>query len=339
MYNLKVYPHRLYFKQPAGTSRGTYLTRDVWYIHLTSKDFPGRVGIGECAPLPGLSPELTEKYPILLEQICNEVAYCGHIDKSWLQAYPSILFGLETAFMQFKNNSYKLFDTPFSNGKKGIATNGLIWMNTCENMLQQIDEKIERGFRCIKIKVGAIDFEEEIGLLQHIRNKYTAKQIEVRLDANGAFKPEEALAKLKRLAKFDIHSIEQPIAAKQWGSMTKLIAKSPIPIALDEELIGVNELSLKQTILDSLRPAYIILKPSLHGGFSGCNEWIEEAKNRSIKWWATSALESNIGLNAIAQWAASQQNSRPQGLGTGGLFVNNMQMPLVMNKSNLWFKE
>lgn len=339
MYTLKVFPQRLYFKQPAGTSRGTYTTRDVWYIHLTSKEFPGRVGIGECAPLPNLSTELTANYHVLLEQICNEVAYRGHIDKNWLQAYPSILFGLETAFKHFKNNSYRLFDTPFSKGKKGIATNGLIWMNSQEQMIQQIDDKIDHGFRCIKIKIGAINFEEELSLLKHIRSKYSAQQIQIRVDANGAFKPEEALKKLKQLAEFDIHSIEQPIAAKQWAAMSKLIAKSPIPIALDEELIGVNELYLKQTVLDALKPAYIILKPSLHGGFSGCDEWIEEAKSRNIGWWATSALESNIGLNAIAQWTASHHNTLPQGLGTGGLFINNMQMPLTMSKSNLWYKE
>ncbi len=340
MYSLKIYPYRLYFKQPAGTSRGIYTTRDVWYIHLTSNEHPGRIGIGECAPLPNLSYDDLPNYATLLEQVCNEVAYRGNIDTDWLRNYPSILFGLETAFLHFNNGgSYALYDTPFSQGKQSIQINGLIWMDTYERMLQQVEQKIAQGFRCIKLKIGAIDFMEELKLIREIRNRFSKEDVEIRVDANGAFHIENALDKLEQLAEFDLHSIEQPIKARQWEEMMRLIEKSPIPIALDEEMIGINDLSVKQTILDLIKPNYLVLKPSLHGGISGCNDWIMEAKKRNIGWWVTSALESNVGLNAIAQWCATLENSLPQGLGTGALYINNLEMPLYLQKDNMWFKE
>ena len=339
MYSLKVYPYRLYFKQPAGTSRGIYTTRDVWYINLTSNDCPNRIGIGECAPLPNLSCDYSPGYGALLEQICNEVAYRGNIDKDWLRSYPSILFGLETAFAHFKANSFKLSDTSFSNGKRGIETNGLIWMGTYDSMFKQVEEKINQGYRCIKLKIGAIGFDEEIKLIHYIRSHFSKDDIEIRVDANGAFNTKDALDKLKRLAEYDLHSIEQPIAAKQWKEMARLIKDSPLPIALDEELIGINDLAIKQTLLDTIHPSYIMLKPSLHGGISGCNEWIKEAKKRNIDWWVTSALESNVGLNSIAHWCSTLNNPLPQGLGTGSLFINNINIPLHIQKNSLWFKE
>ena len=339
MYSLKVYPYRLYFKQPAGTSRGIYTTRDVWYINLTSDEFPNQIVIGEYAPLPNLSCDYSPGYGALLEQICSEVAYRGNIDKNWLRSYPSILFGLETAFAHFEANSFKLADTQFSKGKRGIPINGLIWMGTYNSMFEQVKEKIEQGYHCIKLKIGAINFEEEIKLIHFIRTHFSKEDIEIRVDANGAFKVDEALDKLKRLAEYDLHSIEQPIAANQWEAMARLVEKSPLPIALDEELIGTNDLSKKKLLLDSINPSYIILKPSLHGGISGSNEWIEEANKRNIGWWITSALESNIGLNSIAHWCSTLNNPLPQGLGTGSLFINNINLPLKIQKNSLWFKE
>ena len=248
MYSLKIYPHRLYFKHPAGTSRGTYTTRDVWYIHLTSDEYPGKIGIGECAPLPGLSNDYPANYATMLEQICTEVAFRGHVDKDWLRAYPSILFGLETAFLHFNNDGYRFYDTVFSAGKQGININGLVWMNNYESMLQQIEDKINKGFRCIKLKIGAIDFNDEMKLIRHIRSHFSKNEIEIRVDANGAFETDEALEKLTQLAEQDIHSIEQPIRARQWEAMARLVEQSPLPIALDEELIGITDYSIKQTL-------------------------------------------------------------------------------------------
>lgn len=339
MYSLKVCPYRLYFKQPAATSRGVYSTRDVWYLYLTSNEFPDRLGIGECAPLPSLSCDLTENYEQKLQQICNEVASKGYIDHNKLRPYPSILFGLETAFAHFKSNSYQLQNTSFSKGETGISINGLVWMGSYDFMLQQIEDKIKRGFDCIKIKIGSIDFNEEIKLIEFIRNHFSKNDIEIRVDANGAFKTEEALSKLERLAKLDIHSIEQPIAANQWEKMARLVEATPLPIALDEELIGVNQRIEKQHLLDIIQPQYIILKPSLHGGLSGCDEWIAEVEKRKIGWWATSALESNIGLNSIAHWCSTYPNTMPQGLGTGSLFINNIDVPLDLQKNKMWFND
>jgi hypothetical protein len=257
-----------------------------------------------------------------------------------------MLFGLETAFRHFETGSFKLWDTPFSRGEAGIPINGLIWMADYANMLKQVESRIQAGYRCIKLKIGAIRFEDEWTLLRHIRRHFTNNDIELRLDANGAFTPAEALDKINRLAEWDIHSIEQPVRAGQWEEMAYLAALSPIPIALDEELIGCCRLEDKQRLLDVVCPQYIVLKPSLHGGVSGCAEWIEEARRRQIGWWLTSALESNIGLNAIAQWSATFNNPLPQGLGTGTLFTNNIALPVQLSVSGspvaspaLWWKK
>ena len=230
-----------------------------------------------------------------------------------------------------------MWDTPFSRGEAGIPINGLIWMGDFNRMLAQIEKKMEAGFRCIKLKIGAINFEEELALLQHIRSHYSSKEIELRVDANGAFSPTDAMEKLKRLSELDLHSIEQPIRAGQWEEMARLTSESPLPIALDEELIGYNTWEEKQRLLSAIRPQYIIIKPSLHGGLAGGEEWIAEAEKLNIGWWITSALESNIGLNAIAQWCATFQNPLPQGLGTGLLFTDNVEMPLEIRKDCLWF--
>ena len=337
MYTIKIVPRRLHFKQPAGTSRGSYTTRDVWYLHLTSDKYPDRVGIGECAPLPKLSCDDMQGYESVLAHICNEVTEQGGFSVESLRDYPSILFGLETAFRHLERGCFELWDTPFSRGEVGIPINGLIWMGDYKKMLEQIEAKMAVGFRCIKLKIGAINFEEELALLRFIRSHFSAKEVELRVDANGGFAPADAMEKLKRLAELDLHSIEQPIRAGQWEDMARLTAETPLPIALDEELIGINIPERKQCLLDSVHPQYIILKPSLHGGMAGGNEWIREAEKRNIGWWITSALESNIGLNAIAHWCATFNNPLPQGLGTGALFTNNVDMPLEVRKDSLWY--
>ena len=335
---IEIVPRLLHFKQPAGTSRGVYTTRKVWYVHFTSPEFPGRVGVGECAPLPKLSCDDLPDYGKRLADVCRWVVeQGGKLDGEALRDYPSILFGLETAIRHFFEGTWALWNTAFSRGEAGIPINGLIWMGDFDKMLVQIEAKMKGGFRCIKLKIGAINFEEELALLRHIRAHFSAGEVELRVDANGAFSPVDAMEKLKRLSELDIHSIEQPIRAGQWEEMARLTSESPLPIALDEELIGCNTLEGKQRLLSAIRPQYIILKPSLHGGFTGGEEWIAEAEKRNIGWWITSALESNIGLNAIAQWCATFNNPLPQGLGTGMLFTDNVDMSLEIRKDCLWF--
>ena len=337
MYNIQITPRLLHFKQPAGTSRGVYNTRKVWYIEISSMENPSIKGIGECAPLPNLSCDDVPQYEEVLQQACSRVAREGNIPTESLRNYPSILFGLETALRHYETGSLALWDTPFSRGEAGIPINGLIWMGNFEEMYRQIEAKMEAGYRCIKLKIGAIDFDAELTLLKHIRSRFSVKDIELRVDANGAFSPAEAMHKLDALSKLDLHSIEQPIRAGQWEEMARLTARTPLPIALDEELIGHNLPEIKKELLSAIHPQYIILKPSLHGGICGSNEWIAEAEKQNIGWWVTSALESNIGLNAIAQWCATLHNALPQGLGTGQLFTDNIDLPLEIRKDCLWF--
>lgn len=336
-YKITIAPRLFHFKLPAGTSRGVYTTRQVWYIYLTSPQWPGRVGLGECAPLPQLSCDDLPDYEELLRKICSEIEQNGAPDWEALRPYPSILFGLETAFKHLQIGDWRLFDTSFSRSERGISINGLIWMGDYRRMLEQIEQRMAIGYRCIKLKIGAIGFEDELTLLKHIRAHFSAKEIELRVDANGAFQPDEALDKLKRLAELDLHSIEQPIRAGQWEEMAQLTAESPLPIALDEELIGWHTKAEKERLLILLQPHFIVLKPSLHGGMRGGTEWIQLAEQHHIGWWVTSALESNIGLNAIAQWCATYANPLPQGLGTGQLFTDNVEMPLEIRKDCLWY--
>jgi o-succinylbenzoate synthase len=326
--------YELQFKRPAGTSRGVYQTRTVWYLFL---DEGGKTGVGECAPLPGLSKETPEQVEHFLNEIClNPEEYI--LNRERLNEVSSVLFALETAWLDLQNGGKQtIFPSEFTAGKAGIPINGLIWMGDIADMQKQINEKLESGFRCIKIKIGAIGFEKELELLKAIRDKHVAAKITLRVDANGAFKPEEALEKLKRLAELDLHSIEQPIAAGQWMEMARLCKETPLPIALDEELIGINTKEKKEQLLDRIMPQFLVLKPSLHGGLSGCNEWIELAEKRNIGWWATSYLESNIGLNAIAQWVFTKQVKMHQGLGTGQLFTNNISSSLEIRGEELWY--
>ncbi|MBQ4028860.1 MAG: o-succinylbenzoate synthase [Prevotella sp.] len=328
----------LHFKQPAGTSRGVYTERKIWLVEMKEGE---RKGIGECAPLPQLSCDDIPHYAETLRMFCDQIEQTGVIDYQALRPYPSMLFGLESAWAQLHvNGSAKLFDTPFGRGEEGITINGLVWMGTFEEMYQRIEDKIQAGFHCVKLKIGAIDWEREISLIKFIRQHFTKEQIELRVDANGGFTPQEAMRKLEQLATYDIHSIEQPIKQHQWKEMARLCHETPLPIALDEELIGINDTTSKIELLDTIRPQYIILKPSLHGGMHGSEEWIRLAQERSIGSWITSALESNIGLNAIAHFAAKMYGphiSMPQGLGTGQLFTDNIPMPIEIRGEKLYF--
>jgi len=334
----------LHFKQPAGTSRGVYLTRKIWLVYLTDGE---KTGVGECAPLPDLSCDAMadDAYKAKLHTFCE--AYCaqGEINYEAMRDYPSMLFGLETAVLDLHPHHlspithHLLFDTPFSRGEVGIPINGLVWMGNYEEMLQRMEEKLQKGFRCVKLKIGAIDFDKELDLVKRIRERFSFHEVELRLDANGGFTYDEALYKLELLSQYNIHSIEQPIKQGQWAYMAELCRESPLPIALDEELIGVNDPEMKRHMLEIIKPRYIILKPSLHGGMMGCREWIDIARKLGIGSWITSALESNIGLNAIAQFASSVYGdsiTMPQGLGTGQLFTDNIDMPLEIRGDQLW---
>lgn len=326
----------LHFKQPAGTSRGVYITRKIW---LLTVEHGGRTAIGECAPLPQLSCDDIPDYEAVLRRFCDIIEATGSIPYDEMRNYPSMLFGVETALAQLSRTDGLLYDTPFSHGEEGIPINGLVWMGTHDEMLSRLKEKLALGFRCVKLKIGAIDFAKELDLIQHIRKHFSREEVELRVDANGGFTPDVALERLQELARYDIHSIEQPIMAHQWSEMAQLCQLSPLPIALDEELIGVNSTDEKIRLLETIKPQYIILKPSLHGGVAGTREWIALANERGIGSWITSALESNIGLNAIAQLAADiygPQITMPQGLGTGMLFTDNIPMPLEIRNDCLW---
>ena len=335
----------LHFLQPAGTSRGVYNTRLSFYLKLTSDEQPDVVGLGECATLPDLSCDAMppNEYERKLRTFCDEYERTGVIDYEAMRAYPSMLFGLETAVAQFNaKGSLNFFDTPFGRGEEGIPINGLVWMGTFEEMFERLEAKLKAGFRCIKIKIGAIDFDRELQLIRHIRSTFSRNDVELRVDANGGFTPEEALSRMEALVQYDIHSIEQPIKQHQWTEMARLCAATPLPIGLDEELIGVNERQKKIELLDTIRPQYIVLKPSLHGGMAGTEEWIQLARERNIGSWITSALESNVGLNAIAQLTANIYGTNirhAQGLGTGQLFADNIEMPLKVVGDKLWIMQ
>lgn len=339
-YKISITPRTLHFKQPAGTSRGVYNTRKSWFVEIEDSERPGCKGVGECAPLPDLSCDARPEYEKTLESICRMIELTGNVNYDMLRPYPSILFGIETAMTDLQNGGNgRLFDTPFARGEEGITINGLVWMGSHDEMLARLESKMKAGFHCVKLKIGAIEFDSELDLIRHIRQAFTKEQIELRVDANGGFTFEDAPSRLEQLARYDIHSIEQPIRQHQWARMAQLCASSPIPIALDEELIGVNMPGMKQELLDTIRPQYIILKPSLHGGIRGTREWIDMARQRGIGSWITSALESNVGLNAVAQLASDVYGpdiSMPQGLGTGMLFTDNIEMPLEIRGEKLW---
>ncbi len=323
------------FKRPSGTSRGVLTQKQTFFLIINATD---KRGIGECGMFKGLSCDDRPDFESTLKWICDNISLGLDRLLDKLIEFPSIQFGLEMAFKSLNSDTeFNLFPSGFSSGFNTIPINGLIWMGSEAFMKQQIQEKIEAGFSCIKMKIGAIDFETELNLLKSIRKEFSEGDIELRVDANGAFNPSEALEKLKRLSDYKLHSIEQPIKQVQIEEMAILCEKTPLPIALDEELIGVFSITDKQNLLETIKPQYIILKPTLVGGFKGSEEWIEEAKSLNIGWWITSALESNIGLNAIAQWTYTLNNRLPQGLGTGSLFTNNFDSPLQVKNGTLQY--
>ncbi|MEK9614465.1 MAG: o-succinylbenzoate synthase [Flavobacteriaceae bacterium] len=324
--------YRLDFKQPSGTSRGVLTCKDSWFIILEKE---GKKGIGECSILKGLSYDDRPDFEAQLTRLCKAINNQTILPN--LTQWPALRMGYEMALLSLEGQStYNLFPSNFTKGTTSIPINGLVWMGSHDFMRKQIDHLLEREFDCIKIKIGAIHFEKELDLIARIRKQYNSNAITIRVDANGAFAPQEALEKLKRLSDFSIHSIEQPIATEQWESLASLCEKTPVPIALDEELIGLFSSSEKVELLNTVMPQYLIIKPSLLGGFKQSEEWMRLAEERKILWWTTSALESNIGLNAIAQWTFRQKIQMPQGLGTGSLFDNNIDSPLIIKKGCLW---
>lgn len=329
-------PYMLKFRQPAGTSRGVLTEKPTFFLKVFDESDPTKFGIGECSVFPGLSPEADGNYGYKLVELLANIALGKETD---LSRYSSIQFGLEQALRDFSGGSrHVYYPSSFTEGKGSIEINGLVWMGDFDEMIERIDDKVAKGFRCIKLKIGAIDWKKEVEMIEHIRRKYTDSSLQIRVDANGAFTMENALPRLKRLADLGVHSIEQPIPAGIPELMAFLCQVSPLKIALDESLIGVYGSEAKVSLLDEVNPAYIILKPSLCGGFSGAEEWICLAEERGIGWWVTSALESNVGLNALAQWTATLGTTIPQGLGTGGLFTNNFECPLILDSDRLHYE-
>lgn len=325
----------LHFKEPSGTSRGILTDKETYFIRIWEDQWPAVAGVGECALFRGLSAEDCLEYENKLHEVCRNIDRLTEVD---IAQWSSIRFGVETALADLKHGGKRIcYPSAFTQGKQAIEINGLIWMGDRTTMFQRIGQKLKAGFHCVKLKIGAIDFESELSLLRYIRQEFSRQDVELRVDANGAFMPEEAMKKLAALAAFDLHSIEQPIRQGQWEKMSRLCQNTPIPIALDEELIGVNDYEQKKRLLDTIRPQYIILKPALCGGISGAMEWIRLAKERQIGWWVTSALESNVGLNALAQWVSTLEVSMPQGLGTGQLYTNNVFSPLQQQGEKLYY--
>lgn len=326
---------QLQFIRPVLTSRGAMSVKNGYLVTVSNRQTSG---VGECSFIEGLSRDDLSMIEHELDRVCRNIQHWESIKEEVYQRFPSIVFAIETALLDLKNGGIKqLFATDFSAGSKAIAINGLVWMGSKSFMLEQLQHKLAQGFKCIKIKVGAIDFDEECDLIGFIRSHFDATQMEIRLDANGAFKSDDVFAKLERLSRFHIHSMEQPIAVNQWNLMKEICDAKILNIALDEELIYTVDTATKQNMLDCIAPQYIILKPSLIGGFEKSNEWIQFAEERNIQWWATSALESNIGLNAIAQWVSAKQDILVQGLGTGALYTNNIDSPLVVKGGQLWY--
>jgi len=325
----------LKFITPGKTSRGTLYTKPSWYFILQND---GDTGIGECSVIPGLNPEFTEDYEKKIFATAGQINQGNLPVLNELNAFPSIRFGLETALINLTQKKEGiLFPSKFTKGEKSININGLIWMGSKDEMKSRIGEKLNSGFKVLKLKVGALDFTEELSLLSSIRQEYSPSDLEIRLDANGAFRGDEALIKLEQLVEFHIHSLEQPIKAGQWERMAEICEKSPIPIALDEELIGIHHLPEKEKLIETISPSYIILKPGLLGGFEISQQWIDIAIENKVGWWVTSALESNIGLNAISQWTFTLNPATVQGLGTGQVFSNNIASPLYLNGPQLLY--
>lgn len=326
----------LNFKRPSGTSRGVLTEKETWFIII---EHQGKRGIGECGILRSLSHDDRPNYQEKLAWVCQNIELGP--ERLWeeLREFPSIQFGVEMAFKSLEAaHPFILSPSSFTEGSDAIGINGLVWMGSKDYMKEQIVEKIASGFSCIKLKIGAIDFDTELELLGFIRSEFSARDIEIRVDANGAFHPAEALEKLKQLSEFSLHSIEQPIGKGQLQEMAHLCEHTPLPIALDEELIGLTDVTIKEKLLLTIRPQYMIFKPSLIGGYKGTKEWLQLADDLQIGWWMTSALESNVGLNAIAQFTYQLNPEMPQGLGTGSLYTNNFDAPLRVENGKLHYR-
>ncbi|MFC7346214.1 o-succinylbenzoate synthase [Chryseobacterium zhengzhouense] len=330
----KYYQYILEFKRPSGTSRGVLLEKETFILEIFQND---KKGVGECAIFRGLSFDDRADYEQKLQWLCENINQDFEYLKEELKEFPSIWFGYEQAVLNLKNGGNLYFPSEFTEDKIPIIINGLIWMGNIDFMEEQIQEKLEQGFHCIKLKIG-VDWKSEHEILQKLRHKFSKDQLELRVDANGGFTKDKAKIVLQQLANLDIHSIEQPIKAGNWNDMAELCVETPIPIALDEELIGIIDFNKKKELLEVIKPQYIILKPALVGGFSGSDEWISLVEQQDIGWWITSALESNIGLNAIAQYTFTKRNQMPQGLGTGSLFTNNFKSCLELNGEKLFYK-
>lgn len=335
MLQASYHKYLLQFKTPGGTSRGVLTEKETWFLILKGD---AGYGVGECAVFRGLSADDRPDYEAKLKWVCDHINLEMDEIHGELREFPSIWFGVEQALKSYQATTpFELFPSEYTKGRESIPINGLIWMGSSEFMKEQIRDRLEKGFACIKMKIGAIDFDSEYAILKEIRKEYTANEVELRVDANGAFAPEMALSVLEKLADLRIHSIEQPILAGQLQEMARLCELTPLAIALDEELIGIWDHQKKQDLLLTVKPQYIILKPSLVGGFSGSEDWIHISQKQGIPWWVTSALESNIGLNAIAQWTFTLNNKVPQGLGTGSLFTNNIEAPMSVQKGALHY--
>ena len=348
--NVDFIKYTLDFKFDAGTSRGVLRSKDSYLIRARSADLPTISGYGEAGPLPKLSVDDLDDFEERLKEVCEEISSVsipGQQEETLIlvkelvpESLPSIRFGMEVAILDlFYGGKRKILDNPFYDQSNPLDINGLIWMGDREFMLKQISQKLDEGYTCIKMKIGSIDFDEECALLAYVRQRYSKDEVVLRVDANGAFASGEAMKKLQRLAEYDLHSIEQPVEAGQWQLMKELCRESPVPIALDEELIGIHTLEKKIELLEIICPPYIILKPSLVGGILSSKEWITIAEERGIGWWITSALESNIGLNAIAQLTSTYQPKLPQGLGTGQLYHNNIRSPLVVKEGRIIYED
>lgn len=330
---LQFAPYALKFNEPGGTSRGILTEKITCILRIFDENDPEHYGIGEAAIFPGLSPEADDRFFYKLMELQANIRLGLKTD---LERFPSLQFGLEQAIRDFSGGCEGVyFESPFVHGENSIEINGLVWMGDYDRMIERIEQKLNSGFKCIKLKIGAIDWRKEVDMIQYIRDRYDRDRVEIRVDANGGFDMDCAIPRLKRLADLGVHSIEQPIKAGNPMLMRFLCDVSPLPIALDEELIGKFTREEKAATLDEIKPAYIVIKPSLTGGFSGAREWIDLAEERSIGWWITSSLESNIGLNALAQWVATLHTDIPQGLGTGGVFSNNFEAPIYLDKDRL----
>ena len=340
MFNASYQKYTLIFKKPAGTSRGALHLKDTFFLRLSSADEPARFGLGECGPLPGLSLDGRADFENKVAEVCRLVNEGGAPLDLDLADFPALAFGLETAWLDWQTGGKRrLFETDFSRGLAGLPTHGLIWMADRTGLLQQIHHKVAQGFTCIKMKIGALDFEEECALLAEVRRVYPPSNIELRLDANGAFTPENVMDRLQRLAQFHVAAIEQPLKPDQHAALAEVCAHSPIAVALDETLIGIKTRAERKALLEAIKPHHIVLKPSLIGGFAAAETWIEIAQTLGIGWWINSMLESNIGLNAICQWVSSLQPTVIQGLGTGQLFKNNISAPLRLEGANLVYDQ